>query len=66
MILHCHGAAFVAQSPDSHEIYLRDWARKLSGVPIISVDYSLAPEKKWPAAIQDILDVYLWLTSKRK
>ena len=39
LILHCHGAVFVAQSLDSHELYLHDWARKLPGVHILSVDY---------------------------
>lgn len=35
----------------------------MEGVPIISVDYRLSPEHKWPAALQDCLDAYLWLTS---
>lgn len=44
LIFHCHGGGFVAQSSKSHEIYLREWAVALE-VPIISIDYSLAPGK---------------------
>uniref|UniRef100_T1JYX5 Alpha/beta hydrolase fold-3 domain-containing protein n=2 Tax=Tetranychus urticae TaxID=32264 RepID=T1JYX5_TETUR len=63
LVFHCHGAGFVAQSPESHEIYLRDWAIKLRGVPLVSVDYRLAPENKFPSGLQDCLDLYLWITS---
>ena len=64
IVLHIHGGGFVSQSPDSHEIYLRDWNFKLNGVPILSVDYSLSPGARYPVALQEVLDVYLWLVSK--
>lgn len=47
LIIHCHGGGFVAQSSNSHLVYLKHWARGL-GVPILSVDYSLAPEAPYP------------------
>lgn len=33
-------------------------------MPILSVDYSLSPESPFPGALQEVLDCYLWLTSK--
>ncbi|CAG2163652.1 unnamed protein product [Oppiella nova] len=63
IVLHLHGGGFVAQSPDSHEVYLGQWAVKLSQTAILSVDYALSPENKYPTALQQILDVYLWLAS---
>lgn len=59
LIFHCHGGGFVAQSSSSHEPYLRDWARKL-GVPILSVDYSLAPEAPFPRALDEMVYAYCW------
>ena len=59
LIIHCHGGGFVAQSSSSHEPYLRDWARQL-GVPILSVDYSLAPEAPFPRALEEMLYAYCW------
>lgn len=47
LIVHYHGGGFVAQSPESHEIYLRQWAKDLA-VPILSVNYTLAPEAAFP------------------
>lgn len=35
----------------------------MPGVAILNVDYTCAPEAKFPVALQEMLDVYLWLTS---
>ncbi|XP_018336747.1 hormone-sensitive lipase isoform X2 [Agrilus planipennis] len=59
LLFHCHGGGFVAQSSKSHEIYLRLWARDLN-VPILSVDYSLAPQAPYPRAIEEITYAYCW------
>jgi len=47
LVIHCHGGGFVAQSSQSHEMYLRRWAKALD-CPILSVDYALAPEAPYP------------------
>ncbi|KAI4483684.1 hypothetical protein M0804_007944 [Polistes exclamans] len=59
LIIHSHGGGFVAQTSRSHESYLRTWAVKL-GVPILSIDYSLAPEAPFPRALEEILYAYAW------
>jgi hormone-sensitive lipase len=59
LIIHCHGGGFVAQSSRSHEIYLRDWACQLK-VPILSIDYSLAPQAPFPRALEEVLYAYCW------
>jgi len=43
----------------SHEIYLRNWTVTL-GVPILSIDYSLAPEAPYPRALEEVLYAYAW------
>ena len=40
-------------------MYLRQWAAKLD-VPILSIDYSLAPEAPFPCAIEDVFYAYCW------
>ncbi|XP_012533531.1 hormone-sensitive lipase isoform X2 [Monomorium pharaonis] len=59
LIIHTHGGGFVSQTSRSHEIYLRNWAMTL-GVPILSIDYSLAPEAPYPRALEEILYAYAW------
>jgi hormone-sensitive lipase len=49
----------VAQSSRSHECYLRDWANRLN-VPILSIDYSLAPSAPYPRALEETLYAYCW------
>lgn len=63
LVFHIHGAGFVSQTPDAHECYLRDWSCKLGNVPILSIDYSLSPDHKYPCALQECLDTYLYITS---
>lgn len=60
ILFHCHGGGFVAQSSKSHELYLRDWAVALD-VPILSIDYSLAPEAPFPRALQEVYYAYAWM-----
>jgi len=59
LIIHCHGGGFVAQTSRSHEMYLRNWSIALD-VPILSIDYSLAPEAPYPRALEEVLYAYAW------
>ena len=59
LIIHCHGGAFVALNSENYECVMLQWAVCLD-VPIISVDYSLAPEFPFPRSLQELLYVYAW------
>eukprot|EP00079_Xenopus_tropicalis_P027781 XP_012822153.1 PREDICTED: hormone-sensitive lipase isoform X2 [Xenopus tropicalis] len=59
LIIHFHGGGFVAQTSKSHEPYLRTWAQELEA-PILSVDYSLAPEAPFPRALEECFYAYCW------
>jgi acetyl esterase/lipase len=59
-ILHLHGGAFVSGAPATH----RELVARISssaGVRAFSLDYRLAPEHPFPAAIEDTLEAYRWL-----
>lgn len=49
----------MAQSSKSHECYLRQWAKDID-VPILSVDYSLAPQAPYPRALEEVTYAYCW------
>jgi acetyl esterase/lipase len=60
MILFFHGGGFTIGSTKDH-LDLCGKLSALSGSCVLSVDYRLAPENKFPAALEDCLISYLWL-----
>lgn len=65
LIFHVHGGGFAAQTSKTHEVYLKLYANKLD-VPILSIDYSLAPEAPFPRAIEEIFYAYCWALKNAK
>ncbi|MBV1878421.1 MAG: alpha/beta hydrolase [Pseudomonadales bacterium] len=60
VLMYLHGGGYVLGGPDSH----RDLGWRLaetSGMRVLMVDYRLAPEHRFPAAIDDALGCYRWL-----
>ncbi len=57
IIIYLHGGGFVLGSIQSHQALVSHLAKQLS-LPILFIEYSLAPEKPYPNAINDILSVY--------
>ena len=49
-------------SSASHQSYTRKWANK-TGCPVFSVDYRLAPEHAFPAALNDCWQAYHWIVN---
>ena len=42
------------------QFYLRQWSLQLD-VPIVSIDYSLAPEAPFPRALEECVMAYAWI-----
>lgn len=62
-ILYLHGGWFTMGSARADRILAGALAR-VSGRALLSVDYRLAPEYPFPAALEDALAVYRWLLSR--
>jgi len=60
LVIYLHGGGFVLGSIQSHQALVSHLAKHLS-VPVLFVEYSLAPEKPYPNAIDDVLSVYDYL-----
>lgn len=56
-ILYLHGGAFLAGSARTHG-HLAAWLGKASDLPALLVEYRLAPEHPFPAAVEDAVSVY--------
>jgi acetyl esterase len=55
-----HGGGFVIGNLDTHEPYCAEAARTLD-IPVIAIDYRLAPEHPWPAAPDDCEAATRWI-----
>jgi len=63
VILYFHGGAYAFLSPASHREFLCRLAKDVGpGTRVFSVDYRMAPEHPFPAAVHDAFAAYLYLT----
>ena len=63
VILYMHGGGYVAGSPATHRPITAALAR-LTGRRVFSLDYRLAPEHRFPAAVEDATAAYGWLLAQ--
>lgn len=59
-IVYLHGGGFVVGSPDTHDRITRILAERTQAA-VISVDYTLAPEAKYPQALEECVAVVEYL-----
>jgi len=62
VLLYFHGGGFIMGSPNSHRL-LTVVLGEATEMRVLSVDYRLAPEHPYPAALEDCTAVYNWLLS---
>ena len=61
-ILYLHGGGWVIGSLEGYDSPCRYFCAR-SGCAVVAVDYRLAPEHKFPAAIEDSVAAYRWLAA---
>jgi monoterpene epsilon-lactone hydrolase len=59
-VYYLHGGGYVIGSVATHRILAYDLS-KASGVRVLSMEYSLAPEHPFPAGLEDAVAGYKWL-----
>ena len=62
VVVFYHGGGFVIGDIDTHASFTAEMARQLD-LPVVSVDYRLAPEAKWPAAPDDCEAAARWVAA---
>jgi len=60
LLLYLHGGGFTIGSVDTHDVLCRELAR-LAACMVVSLDYRLAPEHRFPTAHNDAWDALQWL-----
>ncbi|MFG2273619.1 alpha/beta hydrolase [Streptomyces chartreusis] len=60
VIVFFHGGGFVKGDLDSHDAQARTLC-EVTGRPVVSVQYRLAPEHRFPSAYEDAVEVVRWV-----
>ena len=59
VIVNVHGGGYVYGSKEIYKRYCMDLARR--GFTVVNINYRLAPRWKFPAPLEDLHNVFLWL-----
>ena len=65
VLLFIHGGGWVLGDLDTHEPFCIEMAIELD-IPVVAVDYRLAPEYPFPAAVEDSIAAARWVASGRQ
>lgn len=63
LFVYCHGGGWVIGDLDTHDGLCRTLAAR-SGCIVAAVDYRLAPESRFPAALEDAWAATVWLAER--
>ena len=62
ILLYFHGGGWIMGSPNTHRSLTIELG-KVTKMRVLSIDYRLAPEHPYPAALEDCVTIYDWLLS---
>jgi acetyl esterase len=66
IMIYFHGGGFVLGHPYDQSCHMTCLKfAQIGGMYVLSVDYRLAPENKFPAAVEDAFDVVRWICSTK-
>jgi len=63
IVLYLHGGGYIFGSPKTHRQVLIAMAKAFEA-PVYGLDYRLAPEHPFPAAVEDAANAYRWLLER--
>jgi monoterpene epsilon-lactone hydrolase len=63
VVLYLHGGGYIFGSPKTHRQVLLAMAKAFDS-PVYGLDYRLAPEHPFPAAVEDAAKAYRWLRAQ--
>jgi monoterpene epsilon-lactone hydrolase len=65
VVLYLHGGGYCLGSTESHHAYLTYFSH-ITETPVLAINYRLAPEHPFPAALEDSITAYQWLLEHKK
>ena len=65
IIIYAHGGSWISGNLDTHDSICRKLSHNIKAI-VISVDYRLAPENPFPAALNDVYNILQWTSQNAK
>lgn len=62
LTVYAHGGGWTINDLDTHDRLCRRLSQA-AGIAVLALDYRLAPEHPWPAAVDDVSDALQWVAS---
>ena len=66
VILQLHGGGYIGPMKNIYRDFAKLYSRYSMGADVLTVDYRVAPEHPYPAALEDALEAYRWLIQERR
>ncbi len=66
VILQLHGGGYIGPIKNIYRDFAVCYSKKSMGGDVLSIDYRVAPEYPFPAALLDAIDAYQWLLEEKK
>lgn len=64
VILQLHGGGYIGSMRNAYRRFAVRYSEKARGADVLTIDYRVAPEFPYPAALDDALEAYNWLLER--
>ncbi len=61
VLLQLHGGGYIGKLRNVYRSFAKRYSDMRGGMKVLTIDYRVAPENPYPAALKDALDSYMWL-----
>lgn len=66
VILQIHGGGYIGPMKNTYRDFAIQYSKRSLGGDVLTIDYRVAPEFPYPAALEDAVSAYRWLIEEKK
>ena len=66
VVLQLHGGGYIGPMKNIYRDFAVCYSKQSMGGDVLTIDYRVAPEYPYPAALEDALEAYRWLLEEKK